>query len=121
MATELADIELVKRLVVQAGTRALEQWGSAKFEYKADHSLVTAVDRDTEQFLYREVSSAYPEYAFIGEEFGWRGPTGAPVWTCDPIDGTTNYVRGLPHWAVSLGLLDEGASQLGAVYLPALD
>src|SRR6185369_601074 len=121
MPSVLADIELVKRLVVEAGKRALARCGNVDHEFKADDSLVTAVDRETEQFLSRELSAVYPDYAFIGEEYGWRGAKGVPVWACDPIDGTTNYVRGLPHWGVSVGLLSEGVSLLGAVYLPALD
>ncbi len=121
MPTPIADIELVKRLVVEAGKRALEHWGKIDHEFKADSSFVTAVDRDTEKFLYKELNAPYAGYAFVGEEYGWRGAKDVPVWVCDPIDGTTNYVCGLPHWGVSVGLLNEGVSQLGAVYLPALD
>jgi fructose-1,6-bisphosphatase/inositol monophosphatase family enzyme len=116
-----ADIELVKRLVVEAGKSALARTGDIFREYKADESLVTAIDRDTENFLYEGLNSAYPDYAFLGEEFGWRGPENAPLWACDPIDGTTNFVYGIPLWAVSVGLLVDGVPVLGAVYLPRLD
>jgi len=115
------DIELVKRLVVQAGKAALAHWGTIKPALKSDQSYVTEVDYATERFLEEELSAAYPGFGFIGEEFGRRGPENAPMWACDPIDGTTNFVVGLPHWGVSVGLLHEDRSLLGAIYLPVLD
>ena len=83
--------------------------------------MVTAVDRDTEKFIESELKALYPDYAFIGEEYGFRGSHDSPIWACDPIDGTTNYVCGIPQWCVSVGLLHEGESVLGAVYLPVFD
>jgi len=117
----LADIEFIKSLVTEAGKRALAQWGRVEAELKADASFVTSVDRETEQFLQAELARAYPDFAFVGEEYGWRGPKDAPVWACDPIDGTTNFVFGMPHWGVSVGLVREGVPLLGAIYLPRLD
>jgi myo-inositol-1(or 4)-monophosphatase len=121
LSEPIADIELVKRLVVEAGKRALAQCGSVAYERKADESLVTTVDRDTERFLSNELARAYPEFGFVGEEYGRRGERGAPLWACDPIDGTTNFVFGLPHWCVSVGLVHQGVPLLGALYLPCLD
>ncbi len=117
----LADIEQVKRIVFEAGKRALALCGTVDCEFKADQSLVTRADREAEQFIETELNKLYPDYAFLGEEYGLRGTAGAPLWACDPIDGTTNYVVGLPHWCVSVGLLHAGAPQLGAVYVPRLD
>jgi fructose-1,6-bisphosphatase/inositol monophosphatase family enzyme len=117
----IADIELVKRLVTEAGKRALQQCGAVACERKADESLVTAVDRDTERFLAEELGRAYPGFAFLGEEYGRHGDPDAPLWACDPIDGTTNFVFGLPHWCVSLGLVHQGVPLLGALYTPCLD
>jgi fructose-1,6-bisphosphatase/inositol monophosphatase family enzyme len=117
----IADIEIVKRLVVTAGKRALEQCGRVACERKADESLVTEVDRETERFIAQELGWAYPEFGFLGEEYGWQGSRDAPLWACDPIDGTTNFVFGLPHWCVSLGLVHQGVPLLGALYLPCLD
>jgi fructose-1,6-bisphosphatase/inositol monophosphatase family enzyme len=116
----IADIELVKRLVVEAGTHALERCGRVDREVKADQTLVTAVDRDTERFLAEALLAATPDFAFLGEEYGLRGPKDAPLWVCDPIDGTTGYVFGLPIWCVSVGLVHEGVPLLGALYLPRL-
>jgi myo-inositol-1(or 4)-monophosphatase len=116
----LADIELVKSLVVEAGRRAHEQFGKVSSELKADFSLVTEVDRSNELFLREELSRAYPDFAFVGEEYGWQGAEDVPVWCCDPIDGTTNYVYGLPEWCVSVGLVYKGESVLGAISAPVL-
>lgn len=121
MSWPVPDIERIKRLVVQAGKAALAGWGTVKPQLKADESFVTEVDYATERFLEEELSAAYPDFGFIGEEYGRRGPEDAPMWACDPIDGTTNFVVGLPHWGVSVGLLHEGVSLLGAIYLPVLD
>src|SRR5688572_20276588 len=116
-----ADIELVKRLVVEAGKRALERCGTVECEFKSDRSLVTAVDRDTEEWLFAQLARQYPDFAFVGEEFGWRGDPSQPTWAVDPIDGTTNYVYGLPFWGVSVGLLNNGVPELGAIYFPRFD
>ncbi len=115
------DIGPVRDLIVEAGRRALDQWGNVRAEAKADQSLVTAVDRDTEDYLAAGIARLYPDAGFGGEEYGLRTERRPDVWICDPIDGTTNYVRGLPHWCVSLGLLRDGVAAAGVVYAPALD
>jgi myo-inositol-1(or 4)-monophosphatase len=115
------DIEFVKGLVVQAGKRALEQSENLHFDIKPDKSIVTTADREAEVFLETSLTARYPQFAFFGEEYGFRGPEGAPVWICDPIDGTTGYFHGLPTWGVSLGLVVEGIPTLGVLYLPCTD
>src|ERR1043166_1663338 len=117
MTEPLADIERVKQTVVEAGKQALARCGAVACERKADESLVTEVDRETERFIAAELAHDYPEFGFLGEEFGRRGAADAPLWACDPIDGTTNFVFGLPHWCVSVGLVHEGVPLLGALYL----
>lgn len=121
MPEPIADIERVKALVVEAGKRALARCGAVACERKADETLVTDVDRDTERFIAAELARAYPDFGFLGEEYGRHGDRNAPLWACDPIDGTTNFVFGLPHWGVSVGLVHQGVPLLGALYLPCLD
>lgn len=115
---DLLDIELVKSIVVEAGDRAIGMRADIKPEFKSDQSLVTHIDRETEQFIRASLEARYPDYAFQGEEFGRFGADGAPLWAVDPIDGTTNMVYGLTHWCVSVGLVHEGHALGGAVYLP---
>jgi myo-inositol-1(or 4)-monophosphatase len=117
----LADIELVKRLVADCGKAALERCGTVECEFKADRSIVTAVDRDTEEKISSVLLREYPDFAFVGEEFGWQGDPSQPTWAVDPIDGTTNYFYGLPFWGVSVGLLSNGVAEMGAIYFPRFD
>ncbi len=115
------DIEFVQEVARAAGRRALERLGSFRPELKADNSYVTDIDRDTEQFVRARLEERYPDYAFLGEEYGRHGKTDAPLWAVDPIDGTTNLVFGIPLWCVSIGLLVDGQPVGGAVYLPLVD
>jgi fructose-1,6-bisphosphatase/inositol monophosphatase family enzyme len=115
------DIEYVEQVAREAGKRALSRLGSFQAEIKADNSYVTEIDRDTETFVRQRLEERYPDYAFLGEEFGRHGRDDAPLWAVDPIDGTTNLVFGIPLWCVSIGLLVQGEPVGGAVYLPCLD
>ena len=117
MTAEL-DIEYVKGVAREAGDRALTMLSAMQPEYKADGSYVTHIDRETEQFIRAKLAERHPNYAFQGEEYGRFGATGRPLWCVDPIDGTTNMVFGLPHWCVSIGLVDGGEALGGAIYLP---
>lgn len=78
--------------------------------------LVTEGDLAMEEWLYEVTSSAYPDDGFLGEERGWwQGPTGRRDWVVDPIDGTTNFVSGLPWSCCSVGLLEAGVPIAGLV------
>lgn len=112
------DIEFVKSVAREAGQRALARLTSFRPELKSDHSYVTEIDRETEQFVRAKLEERYPDFAFLGEEFGRHGGEDAPLWAVDPIDGTTNLVFGIPFWCVSIGLIVEGQPVAGALYLP---
>ncbi|HEV2472141.1 MAG TPA: inositol monophosphatase family protein [Chthonomonadales bacterium] len=112
------DIEFLKSLAVEAGDRALILAMRLEPELKADNSYVTEVDRQTELLIRESLNSRYPDFAFLGEEYGFQGCAGAPLWAVDPIDGTTNMVFGIPFWCISIGLLCAGAPIAGVVYLP---
>lgn len=87
---------------------------------KDDGTWVTEVDRGVERRLRRLVAERFPGHAVLGEEDGRSGPAGAPTWVIDPIDGTSNYVRGNPIWATLVGLRVEDDDVLGVVSAPAL-
>jgi myo-inositol-1(or 4)-monophosphatase len=114
-------LDAVRDLVCAAGRDALRHWGAVASEAKDDKSLVTEVDRSVENRLAEGIGRLYPDAAFAGEEFGRRGDGTGDIWICDPVDGTTNFVTGLPHWCVSLGLLRDGRPHTGVIYAPALD
>ena len=90
-------------------------------EHKADHSEVTAVDRAAEQAVRATISSERPAHGIYGEEYGLTGDDASPWrWVIDPIDGTSNFVRGVPVWATLIALVHDGTPVLGVVSAPAL-
>ena len=114
-------MESVKEIAEEAGQIALSQFGASRPHVKTDRSFVTATDREVEQFIHRKLHELFPDDAIIGEEFGRsRGTIREYVWLLDPIDGTTNFVAGLPHWAVCVARLRFGVPVLGVVVLPVL-
>jgi myo-inositol-1(or 4)-monophosphatase len=94
---------------------------------KGPSDFVSQADLRAEQTLKEELNKARPGYAFLMEESGASGSDNwAWRWVVDPLDGTTNFLHGIPHWAVSIGLerrLPDGTSELaaGVVYAPAAD
>jgi len=91
-------------------------------EFKADDTPVTVADRQAEAIIRRRIEHAYPHHAIVGEEGGVQGSAEASHrWFIDPIDGTKSFVRGVPLYAVLLGLEIEGQARVGAAYFPALD
>jgi histidinol-phosphatase len=86
---------------------------------KPDLSLVTDADRAVEQAIRSRLAELRPRDALLGEEFGRAGDADRQ-WVIDPIDGTHNYVRGVPVWATLIGLLDGRRPVVGMVSAPAL-
>jgi myo-inositol-1(or 4)-monophosphatase len=87
---------------------------------KQRHDYVSEVDRMAEAEILRELKRAYPRDAFLAEESGKTGDS-RNVWVIDPLDGTRNYLRGFPHFSVSIALLENGEPTLGVVYDPLRD
>ncbi len=86
-------------------------------ESKSEHDYVTNVDKAAERLIIETISNAYPEHSFLGEESGEMGQNDYQ-WIIDPIDGTTNYIRKIPHWAISIACRHNGRTQVGVVYDP---
>ena len=95
--------------------------GSLQPERKADNSLVTIADRETENSLRGSIEQGFPNDAILGEEGGEKSGTSRRRWIIDPIDGTYSFVHGVPLYAVLIGLEIDAESVLGVVNLPALD
>jgi myo-inositol-1(or 4)-monophosphatase len=115
----LAAREIAERAaeIVAAG------WGRAQaITYKRGRTdMLTETDRQSEDCIVRALAQAFPEDAVLAEEGSSRGGRGARRrWLVDPLDGTTNFVHGLPLFAVSLGLEIEGELAAGVVRAPAL-
>ncbi|MEV4186153.1 histidinol-phosphatase [Streptosporangium canum] len=90
-----------------------------RIDTKPDLTPVSDADRAVEETIRGTLSRARPRDAVIGEEFGKTG-YGARSWVIDPIDGTKNYVRGVPVWATLIALMDQGRVVVGLVSAPAL-
>lgn len=88
-------------------------------ETKADATPVTQADRGSEQAIREVLRTATPEFGLLGEEFGAEGNE-RDRWVIDPIDGTKNFVAGLPYFAVLLGLMLDGEVAFGMVHAPAM-
>ena len=89
---------------------------------KGPANFVTAADRRAEEILYEELSQARPGYSFLGEEGGRReGADKTHTWIVDPLDGTTNFLHGIPQFAISIALQREDTIVAGLVYNPAND
>lgn len=90
-------------------------------ERKADRSYVTLADRYIEEFLKEHLHPLCPQAGFYGEETGGFRVEQEWLWVVDPIDGTTNFVQGLPLWGISIGLLHHGEPYAGLVYFPMFE
>src|SRR5205807_7781306 len=83
---------------------------------------VSPADKRAEAILYQDLAKARPGYGFIGEEGGMReGSDKSHTWIVDPLDGTTNFLHGIPQFAISIGLSREGSIIAGVIYNPAND
>lgn len=119
-AAELAQATAIARRAGEAILRLAADPEALVREKKADQSWVTAADRASERMIRAELEAAFPGDSIIGEEMGCRGlPTADRLWVIDPIDGTTNFVHGLPIWCVAVGLLEAGQPTVGVLYMPA--
>lgn len=116
------DLTLALSLADAADALALPRFEAHDFavESKPDLTPVTEVDRAVEQLVSQRLAEERPDDALLGEEFGSRGTEGGRRWIIDPIDGTKNFVRGVPVWATLIGLYDGGEPLAGVVSAPAL-
>lgn len=110
-------------LAAEAGRLVMGHFGRhGRTEYKSKdklHDPVTTADRESEAFLRQEVRRRFPGHAVVGEEEpNTEGAAPDWVWVVDPLDGTTNFVNGLPLFAVSIGVLHQGVPVAGAIFLP---
>jgi histidinol-phosphatase len=91
-----------------------------RIEAKPDRSFVTQADTQIERALRERIRAAYPDHGLVGEEYGEETSASGVRWFIDPIDGTHNFMRGIPVFATLLGLEVDGEMVVGAVSAPAL-
>jgi len=116
-----ADLDLAIELADIADAISLERFRALDLfvESKPDRSPVTDADRSVEQAIKNVLATKAPNDALIGEEYGNTG-SASRTWIIDPIDGTANYLRGVPVWATLIALVIDGKPVVSVVSAPAM-
>jgi myo-inositol-1(or 4)-monophosphatase len=117
---ELSDLGLAASLVHEAGTLAarMHRAGLETFHKTSVSDVVSEADRAAEKLVVDRLTRARPDDGLIGEEGASKD--GARTWYIDPVDGTYNFLSGLPYWCSAIALVDAEGPVLGAVYHPAV-
>lgn len=125
MANQSPIMTLMISAAQKAGKAVKRDFGEVEnlqVSKKGPSDFVTASDKKCEQTLYEELSKARPGYGFLGEENGFiEGTDKTHRFIIDPIDGTSNFIHAIPHFAISIALEREGALVAGVVYNPITD
>lgn len=110
-------LALARKLVLAVGREieAFREEAVSAFQTKGLQDFVTAADRKGEERIRNTLAEVFPGDGFLGEETG-GAPAAGGFWVVDPIDGTTNYIRGLRHWSVSIAFVRDGEIEIGAIY-----
>lgn len=95
-----------------------ERVETLQVDRKQHNDFVTLVDRNAEAEIIRTILKAYPDHAILGEESGSSGGDAEVRWIIDPLDGTTNFLHRIPHYAVSIGIEVRGRLEHGVIYAP---
>jgi histidinol-phosphatase len=122
MSTVRDDVALALQLAERADALTMERFGALDLHVatKPDLTPVTDADRSVESALRDTLSQQRPDDPVLGEEFGGTTAFAGRQWVIDPIDGTKNFVRGVPVWATLIGVLQDGIPVAGVVSAPAL-
>jgi myo-inositol-1(or 4)-monophosphatase len=116
-------LTMAVRAARAAGTvisRATDHVADLTIESKQRNDFVSEVDRQAEHAIIDILKRAYPDHQFLGEESGDSGQADSAYrWIIDPLDGTTNFLHGLPHYSVSIALEYQGRIELGVIYNPS--
>lgn len=112
--------DFCRSIIVEAGAIALEGFGqSRQMQMKGPQDYLTETDGRCEEFLRQRLGEAFPEDGFFGEEGG--GTSSPCLWVVDPIDGTANFARNIPHFCIAIAYVVDGITEIGAIYNPVLD
>jgi len=90
-------------------------------ESKGHQDLVSNADKDTETLIRAALAEHYPDDGIVGEEHGRKHGTSGYDWVIDPIDGTANFVRGIPQWCVAIACAKAGEAVIGVIFEPSSD
>jgi myo-inositol-1(or 4)-monophosphatase len=114
-------LRVAEAVVREAGRVAADHFARRELlhiDRKGAQDLVSDADRACEDLIVAGLAKLFPQDGFLGEERGSRNPDAAAIWIIDPIDGTHNFLTGIPFWCVSVGLVVAGELLLGIIYDP---
>jgi len=118
------DLNIIKKILIDAAkNELLPRYEKVCREHKMDGSLVTEADLSVQNFIEKSLLAAFPHSVVLGEEMLQEQQSlllnnNQAVWCLDPIDGTSNFAFGIPYFAISLALIENGKVTLGIVYDP---
>lgn len=110
-----------EKVTHEVGAQLLKDFGQVQAAEKADGSLVTQSDRWADEQIRNAIAKTFPDHGVLSEEVEHVFPARDWCWIIDPLDGTTNFARGLPLWGISIALLYQGTPAFGYVHLPPLN
>lgn len=113
-------LQFAQMITAEVGDQLLQDFGQVQTTEKDDGSLVTQADRWADRTLRTAIAAKFPDQGVLSEEGEHRFPGNDWCWIIDPLDGTTNFARGIPLWGISLGLLYRGTPVFGYVAIPPL-
>ena len=115
-------MNIMIRAAEKAGRSLTRDFGEVEnlqVSRKGPGDFVTAADKRAEEIIFEELKKARPSYSFLMEESGAvKGDDADNVWIIDPLDGTHNFMHGIPHWCVSIALESKGRVEAGIIYDP---
>jgi myo-inositol-1(or 4)-monophosphatase len=120
-----ANLNVMMKTARKAGRALLKDFGEVEnlqVSAKGPGDFVSRADLQAEKTIREDLMAARPTYGFIGEEGGTtEGEDPTRHWIVDPLDGTTNFLHGLPHWCISIALEHKGQAVAGVIYDPVKD
>ncbi|MEA5597726.1 inositol monophosphatase family protein [Rivularia sp. UHCC 0363] len=114
-------LEFSQSITNRVGKQLMQDFGKVQADRKADGSLVTKADKWADNEIQNAIAAQFPDHGILSEENNKVFPDTEWCWVVDPLDGTTNFTRGIPIWCISLGLLYKGTPVFGYVYAPPTD
>ena len=125
MALKSATINVMEAAARKAGRGLIRDFGEVEqlhVSRKGPADFVSKADLKAEQILRAELSKARPSFGLLMEESGaTKGSDDERLWIVDPLDGTTNFLHGIPHFSISIGLEERGEITAGVIYEPVRD
>ncbi|MGF6177105.1 inositol monophosphatase family protein [Ensifer sp. 4252] len=111
---------LCRDVILSAGAlvlRGFEDSATRTFSLKGPQDFLTETDAASEAHIRKAIAEHFPDDGFFGEEGG--GSISNRLWVVDPVDGTANFARSIPHFCISIAYIEDGRAEIGAIYNPA--